>query len=144
MPRFFNLPSGCRTSFIPVFSQRTILLTHSSEQTCALKTFSEIDGQQAFSRRKEYFDPFSVAQVIIVRSFNFFLHFSFNSFVFSFCTQIFTFSLAVRRTTTAGSDFKTKTTVSLPVNNCWSWIWLKRAKQTLMCSFLYFLIIRWN
>ena len=33
--------------------------------------FSEIDGQQAFSRRKEYFDPFSVAQVIIVRSFIF-------------------------------------------------------------------------
>ena len=72
MPRFLNLPSRCRTSFIPVFSQRTILLTHAaSKQTCALKTFSEIDGQQAFSRRKEYFDPFSVAQVIIVRSFIF-------------------------------------------------------------------------
>ena len=31
MPRFLNLPSRCRTSFIPVFSQRTISLTHASE-----------------------------------------------------------------------------------------------------------------
>ena len=27
---------------------RTILLTHASEQTCALKTFSEIEGEQAY------------------------------------------------------------------------------------------------
>ena len=52
MPRFFNLASRCRTGFIPVFSQRTILLTHASEQTCAFKTSSEIEGQQAYSRRK--------------------------------------------------------------------------------------------
>ena len=77
MPRFFNLPSRCRTSFIPVFSQRTILLTHASEQTCALKTFSEIEGQQAYSRRKEYFDPFSVSQVVIVRSFIFVFTFNY-------------------------------------------------------------------
>ena len=38
MPRLFHLPSRYRTSFIPVFSQRTILLTYASEQTCALKT----------------------------------------------------------------------------------------------------------
>ena len=31
MPRFLNLPSRCRTSFIPVFSQRTISLTRASE-----------------------------------------------------------------------------------------------------------------
>ena len=32
MPRFFNLPSRCRTSYTLVFSQRTmILLTHASE-----------------------------------------------------------------------------------------------------------------
>ena len=31
MPRIFNLPSRCRTNFIPVFSQRNILLTHASE-----------------------------------------------------------------------------------------------------------------
>ena len=52
-----------RTSFILLFSQRTILLTLASEQTCKLKTFSEIEGQQAYSRRKDYFDYFSVAQV---------------------------------------------------------------------------------
>ena len=51
MPRFFNLPSRCRTSFIPVFSQRTILLTHASEQTCAFKTSSEIEGQQEKKKR---------------------------------------------------------------------------------------------
>ena len=36
-----------------------------------------------------------------------------------------------------------QTIVSLPVDNCWSWTWLKRAKQTLMCSFQYFLMIWW-
>ena len=46
-----------RTSFILLFSQRTI---------CTLKTFSEIEGQQAYLRRKDYFDLFSVAQIIIV------------------------------------------------------------------------------
>ena len=39
MHRFIYL---CRTSFILVFSQRTSLLTHASEQTCALKTFAEL------------------------------------------------------------------------------------------------------
>ena len=58
--------------------------------------FSEIDGQQAFSRRKEYFDPFSVAQVIIVRSFIFF--FFLNLIVlFSRSVRKFSFSLAVRK-----------------------------------------------
>ena len=58
-------------------------------ETCALKTFSETEGQ-AYSRRKEYFDPFSVAQVIIVRG----LIFSFFYLIvlFSFCTQIFFFT----------------------------------------------------
>ena len=44
---FFYIPRFiyylCRTIFILLFSQRT-LLTHASEQTCALKTFSEIKG----------------------------------------------------------------------------------------------------
>ena len=50
-------------------SKNHILLAHASEQTCALKTFSEIEGQQTYSRRKDYFDHFFVAQVIIVRVF---------------------------------------------------------------------------
>ena len=48
-------------------------LTHASEQPCALLTFKNflgtLEGQQAYSRRKDYFDHFSVAQVIIVRVF---------------------------------------------------------------------------
>ena len=74
MPRFIYL---CRTSFILVFSQRTVMLTHAREQTCALKTFSEpcIVGQQAYSRRNDYFDQFSVAQVILVRVFFFLFSF---------------------------------------------------------------------
>ena len=109
---FFNT-SGfiyiCRTSFILVFSQRTILLTHASEQTCALKTSAEKKGQQAYSRRKDYFDHFTFALVIIVRVvvvafclfvclffvlFCFF-HFSLHSFVF-FLYAKFSFSLAVK------------------------------------------------
>ena len=62
----------CRTTFIFVFSQRTVMLTHAREHTCALKTFSElmIEGKQAYSRTLYYFDHFSVAQVIIVRVFS--------------------------------------------------------------------------
>ena len=87
MPRFLNFHSRCRTSFILVFSQRTILLTHASEQTCALKTFSEIDGQQAFLRRKESFEPFSVAPVLIVKSF---ILFFFFFFIFNLIVSLFT------------------------------------------------------
>ena len=36
MPRFIYF---CKTSFILVFSQRTVMLTHASEQTCALLRF---------------------------------------------------------------------------------------------------------
>ena len=72
MPRFIYL---CRTSFILVSSQRSVMLTHAGERTCTLKTFSEIEGQQAYSRRKDYFDHFSVAQVIIVRVLFPFFHF---------------------------------------------------------------------
>ena len=36
MPRFIYL---CKTSFILVFSQRTVMLRHASEQTCALLSF---------------------------------------------------------------------------------------------------------
>ena len=126
MPRFFDLLSRCRTSFIPVFSQRTILLTHASEQTCALKTFSEIEGQQAYSRRKEYFDPFSVAQVIIVRGFLFFFScfILINSFVFFLYANFPFHSLWSRE-----RQLPAVTTKQL------------FAKQTLMCSFLFFLMI---
>ena len=63
-----------------------------NRQTCALKTFTaEIEGQQAYSRRKDYFDPFSVAQVIIVRGFIFFFIF-YEIGLFCFCTQIFLFT----------------------------------------------------
>ena len=48
-------------------------IASASEQTCGLKTFSEIEGQQTYSRRKDYFDHFFVAQVIIVRVFLSFL-----------------------------------------------------------------------
>ena len=115
MPRFFNLPSRCRTSFIPVFSQRTILLTHASEQTCAFKTSSEIEGQQAYSRRKEYFDPFSVAQVIIVRGFLFF-----SLLIKQFCflsVRKFPFHSLWSRERQLPA-VTSKTIVSLPVNNC--------------------------
>ena len=59
-------------------------------ETCALKTFSETEGQ-AYSRRIEYFDPFSVAQVIIVRDLIFFSIF-YLTVLFSSCTQIFFFT----------------------------------------------------
>ena len=67
---------------------------------CAFKLLSfkkflgTLEGQQAYSRWKDYFDHFSVVQVIIVRVFSF-SFFSFNCIVLlSFCTQIF-LSLAV-------------------------------------------------
>ena len=62
--------------------------------------FSEIDGQQAFSRRKEYFDPFCSSNNS--QKLHFFI-FIFNLIVlFSRSVRKFSFSLAVRRTTTAG------------------------------------------
>ena len=111
MPRFFNLPSRCRNSFIPVFSQ----------------TFTEIEDQQAYSRRKEYFHPFYVAQVIIVRGFISF--FIFNDIgLFSFCTQIFLFT---------GWEVENDKCRQWLQNNCffackqfWSWIWPKEASKT--------------
>ena len=91
MPRFIYL---CRTSFILVFNQRTVMLTHAREQTCALKTFSEpgIVGQQAYTRRNDYFDQFSGAQVILVRVFFSFFHFSLHSLL-SFCNSNVTLTL---------------------------------------------------
>ena len=55
---------------------------HETEQTFVLKIFSEIEGKQAYLRRKDYFNHFSVSQVIIVRIF---FHFQLHSFVFH-CT----------------------------------------------------------
>ena len=52
--------------------------------------------------------------------------------LFSFCTQIFLFT----RCEVAENDNCQQWLQNnwlLPVNNCWSWIWLKRAKQTLAC-----------
>ena len=84
-----------------------------------------IESQQAYSRRKDYFDHFSVAQVIIVRVFPFFI---FNYIVlFSFCKQIFFF-------TRCSWLFARKRWTRQDLT--------KRAKQTLMCSFLYFLMIQ--
>ena len=52
-----------------------------------------MEDQQACARRKDYFDHFSLAQVIIVRAFLFFFFFIFNYIVlFSFCAQIFLFT----------------------------------------------------
>ena len=92
MPRFIYL---CRTSFILVFSQRTVTANACEWTTlCAFKLLSfkkilgTLEGQQAYSTRKDYFDHFSVAQVIIVRGLSF-SFFSFNYIVLlSFCRQI--------------------------------------------------------
>ena len=52
-----------------------------------LKLSRNYRGPEAYSRRKDYLDHFSVAQVIIARVFSFFI---FNYIVlFSFCAQIF-------------------------------------------------------
>ena len=45
------------------------IIMHETEQTFVLKIFSEIEGKQAYLRRKDYFNHFSVSQVIIVRTF---------------------------------------------------------------------------
>ena len=58
-----------------------VVITHVSEETCALIKLSR-KGQEAYSRGIDYFDHFSVAQVIIFRVF---LHFSSHSFIFQ-CT----------------------------------------------------------
>ena len=62
-----------------------------------------------------------------------FFFFIFNYvLLFSFCTQIFLFT----RCEVAENDNCRQWLQNnwlLPVNNCWSWIWLKRAKQTLAC-----------
>ena len=75
----------CKNSFILVFSQRTIMLTHASEQLVRLKHSRNYRGPEAYSRRKDYLDHFSVAQVIIARVF----------FLFSFLITYFCF-LSVR------------------------------------------------
>ena len=126
MPRFFNLPSLCRTSFIPVTLHSKNHIANACEwtETCALKTFSEIEGQQAYSRRKEYLDPFSVAQVIIVRGFIFFF-FSFFFFLVFFLYANFPFHSLWSRE----RQLPAVTSKQL------------FAKQTLMCSFLFFLMI---
>ena len=91
MPRFIYL---CRTSFILVFSQRTVMANICEWTTlCAFKLLSfkkflgTLEGPQAYSRWKDYFDHFFVVQVIIVRVFSFSI-FSFNYIVWlSSCTH---------------------------------------------------------
>ena len=39
-PGLFTFAEPC--SFILVFNQRTVMLMHASDQTCSLKTFSEL------------------------------------------------------------------------------------------------------
>ena len=86
MPRFIYL---CRTSFILVFSQRTVTANACKwTSLCAFKLLSfknflgTLEGQQAYSRRKDYFDHFSVAHVTIVRVFFlWFFQFWLHSFV---------------------------------------------------------------
>ena len=98
MPRFIYL---CRTSFILVFSQRTVTANACKwTSLCAFKLLSfknflgTLEGQQAYSRRKDYFDHFSVARVTIVRVFflcffQFWLHsfviFLYANFPFTHC-----------------------------------------------------------
>ena len=146
MPRFIYL---CRTSFMLVFSQSTVTANAFKwTSLCAFKLLSfknflgTLDGQQAYSRRKDYFDHFSVAHVTIVRVFFlWFFQFWLHSFVIFLCANFpFTRCGVAENDNSAGSD--SKTIDSLPVNNWWSWIWLKRAKQIRMCSFLYFLMIQ--
>ena len=72
MPRFIYL---CRIIFILVFSGAVRANACEWTTLCVLKLLSfknflgTLEGQQAYSRRKDYFDHFSVAQVIIVRVF---------------------------------------------------------------------------
>ena len=61
--------------FIP-FAEPALSISSVKEPFVRRKTFSEIEGQWAYSRRKDYFDHFSVAQVIAVRVF-----FTFNYIV---------------------------------------------------------------
>ena len=98
---FFYMPRSiyfCRTSFILVFSQRTVTANACGWTTlCAFKFLSfknflrTLEGHQAYSRKKAYFDNFFIFQVIISQSLFSFSFFSFNYIVLvSFCTQIFT------------------------------------------------------
>ena len=97
-----------------------------SEQTCELFCCSSNNSRRSFF----YIVLFSSA----LWKFLFFIR---NSFLYA----IFPFiRCEARERETAGINFETID--SLPANNCWSWIWLMRAKQTLMvlmCSFLCFL-----
>ena len=142
---FFTCPDllPLQTSFILLFTQRTI---------CALKTFSGIGGQQTYSRRKHYFDHFSVAQVIIVRVFSIF------NYLVLFFSALWTFLFFTR---------KNFLYANVPFHSLWSRerqlpaVTLKQSgdsarkplleldlseaskTNTLMCSFLYFLMIGW-
>ena len=133
MPRFIYL---CRTSFILVFSQRTVMLLNACQWTnlWAKNFLGTIQSQQTYSRRKDYFDYFFVAQVRV------FFCFSFSITQFCFLSvRKFSFSLAVKwlRTKTTDSDFKTID--SLRINNCSSCIILTmRAKQIPYVQFSVF------
>ena len=139
----------CRTTFILVFSQRTILLTHASEQTCALKTSAEKNKRPASLLEKErllrsfYFCFSNNSQsccccFLFVCLFVFcFVFFCFVFFIFhyialfSFCTQNFPFhslSSRERHLPAGGSDLKTID--SLPVNNCGVELDLTEASKT--------------
>ena len=69
------------------------LLTGLTAFVCSAKVLTEtecIEGQQACWMRKDYFDHFSFAQVIIVRVLSFF-SFLITLVSFPLCTQIFFF-----------------------------------------------------
>ena len=136
MPGFLNLPSLCRTSFIPVFSQRTISLTHASElKLVRLKLLG--NRRSNLLEKKRVLRPFFGCSNNNSQRFLFFFFFIFYLIILFSVFLYVNFPFHSLWSRERQLPAVTSKWLSLPVNNCWSWIWLKRAKQTLMCSFLY-------
>ena len=136
MPRFIYL---FRTSFILVFSQRIVMLTGLSYFTALANEKENLrtERKQNYLIKNEKRKKNRLLLLEQQKNDRSSLFFS-STLASLLSAQGCSLTCLM---TTASGDFKT--TDSLPVNNnWWSWIWLKRAKQTLMCSFLYFLMIQ--
>ena len=114
MPRFIYL---CRTSFILVLCQRTVMLKLASEQTWALKTSSELWKATSLFEKTRLLQSLFCCSSNDSQSIFFFFIFTYVV-LFSFCTQIFLFT----RCEVAEN------------NNCRQWLknnWLFARKQLL-------------